>query len=65
MRKYITISLDCEEGDASLTPESEALVAEMASRGDLMDCDQLDDILRIFENAYEQAMVRFVSKAAH
>jgi hypothetical protein len=54
MRRYIKISLDDDNGDANLTPSSNAFIEEMTGRGDLLDYDQLSDMFHIFREAFEQ-----------
>ena len=54
MREYIRISLDFENGDATLTPASTAVIEEMVNRADILDYDQMSDMLYVFADAFER-----------
>lgn len=59
MREYIRISLDYENGDATLTLASIKIIEEMVSRADILDYDQMSDMLYIFSDAFERLQANY------
>ncbi len=55
MREYITFSIDCDSGEADLTPASRRKVEELVREG-LWSADVFGDIHGIAEELYERAM---------
>jgi hypothetical protein len=67
MRQHITISLDIYNGEANLTPKSQAIIDEMIHEADLLDYDLLSDMHDIFQQAFDNMAANYHEKleAAH
>jgi hypothetical protein len=62
MRQYITISLDIYNGEADLTPKSQAIIDEMINEADLLDYDLLSDVHNIFQQAFDDMAANYHEK---
>jgi hypothetical protein len=62
MRQHITISLDIYNGEANLTPKSQAIIDEMINEADLLDYDLLSDMHSIFQQAFDDMAANYHEK---
>jgi hypothetical protein len=59
MLKHLTIKINLDNGEAELTPKSQASINEMIKKADLLDYDLLSDMHFIFKNAFEDMEIQY------
>ena len=59
MLKHLTIKINLDNGEAELTPKSQASINEMIKKANLLDYDLLSDMHFIFKNAFEDMEIQY------
>ena len=59
MLKHLTIKINLANGEAELTPRSQASINEMIKKADLLDYHLLSDMHFIFKNAFEDMEIQY------